>query len=142
MVLNQKTTGRAMTIPGGLALGAAVSLGITLLVSAFLAWLVDSEKLPWENIGYGIMFLLLLSSFLGAMAAYVKVKRQRLMICMMSGVLYFGILLSITALFFGGQFEAVGITAALVLGGSAAAGLLGLHGEQGGRGGRKRRRHR
>jgi len=142
MVLNQKPTGRALTIPGGLALGAAVSLGITLLASAFLAWLVDSEKMPWENIGYGIMVLLLSASFLGAMAAYHRVKRQRLMVCLLSGVLYLGILLSLTALFFGGQFDAIGITAALVMGASTAAGLLGLHPEQGGRGGRKRRRHR
>ncbi len=126
MVVNQKPTGRAASMPAGLAIGAAVSLGITLVFAAVLAKLVDMEKLPWENIGYGIIALLLSASFSGAMTAYAKVKRQRIPVCLISGAIYFGMLLSITALFFGGQYEAVGVTALLVLGGSAAAGLLGL----------------
>lgn len=133
MVVNQKPTGRAMSMPAGLAFGAFTSLGVTLLAAAVLAKLVDMEKLAWENIGYGIMILLLLASFCGAMAAFAKIKRQRLLVCAVSGAVYFGILLSITALFFGGQFDSVGVTAVLVLVGSAAAGLLGL------RGGRRRK---
>ena len=133
MVRNQKPTGLASTVPGGLALGAAVSLGLTLLASAFLAWLVDTEKLPWEKIGYGIMILVLAAAFLGAWTAFARIKRQRLMVCLLSGLLYFGILLSITALFFGGQYEGVGVTWALVLAGSGTAGLLGLRQGRGGK---------
>lgn len=142
MVINQKPTGRALSIPTGLAIGAAVSVSVTLVMAAMLAKLVDMEKLPWENIGYGIIVLLLLASFSGAMAAYAKIKRQRLLVCIMSGVVYFGILLSITALFFGGQYEAVGVTAALTLGGSAVAGLLGLRDGKKGRGKKIRLRNR
>lgn len=126
MVANQKPTGRATSMPVGLTYGEGVSLGVTLISAAILAKLVDLEKLPWENIGYGIIVLLLLASFSGAMTAYAKIKRQRILVCLISGAIYFGTLLSITALFFGGQYEAVGVTALLVLGGSAAAGLLGL----------------
>lgn len=135
MVVNQKPTGRALSMPAGLAFGGVISLGVTLITAAILAKLVDMEKLPWENIGYGITVLLLLASFSGAMAAYAKIKRQRLLVCAASGGIYFGILLSITAFFFGGQYEAVGVTAALVLSGSTAAGLLGLRdGRKGKRG--------
>ncbi len=126
MIVNQKPTGRAMSMPGGLTIGAVVSLGVTLLFAAVLAKLVDMEKLAWGNIGYGIIVILLLASFSGAMTAYAKIKRQRLLVCGASGVIYFGILLAITALFFGGQYEAVGVTAGLVFGGSACAWLLGL----------------
>lgn len=136
MVVNQKPTGRAMSMPAGLVFGAAISLGVTLLAAAVLAKLVDMEKLAWENIGYGIMILLLLASFSGAMAAFAKIKRQRMLVCAISGAVYFGILLSITALFFGGQYDSVGVTAALVLAGSIAAGLLGLR-DGGNRKGRK-----
>lgn len=123
-------------MPAGLVFGAAISLGVTLLAAAVLAKLVDMEKLAWENIGYGIMILLLLASFSGAMAAFAKIKRQRMLVCAISGAVYFGILLSITALFFGGQYDSVGVTAALVLAGSIAAGLLGLR-DGGNRKGRK-----
>lgn len=142
MVVNQKPTGRAASMPAGLVFGAVVSLGITLVCAAVLAKLVDMERLAWENIGYGIMVLLLLASFSGAMAAFAKIKRQRMLVCAVSGVVYFGILLSITALFFGGQYDSVGVTAALVLAGSIAAGLLGLRGEGGKKGRKLRGAHR
>lgn len=134
MTVNQKPTGRAMSMPAGLFVGAMASLGITVLAAAFLAKLVDMETLAWDNIGYGIVVLLLLASFFGALTAYSRIKRQRLLVCTVSGVIYFGILLAITALFFGGQYEAVGVTAALIFGGSTCAWLLGLRG-----GGRKSR---
>lgn len=128
MALNQKTTGRAMSMPGGLAFGGTVSLGVTLLCAAVLAKLLDMEKLAWENIGYGIMVLLFLGSFLGSMTAYYAIRRQRMMVCGISGLVYFGLLLAITALFFGGQYDGIGAAAAVVICGSACAGLLGLRG--------------
>jgi len=113
-----------MSAAAGLALGGGVSLLITLLSAAVLAWMVDKERLAWEKIGYGIMVTLLLASMLGARFAYSRVKRQPLLICALSGVVYLGLLLSITALFFGGQYDGAVITSVLILGGSLAAGLL------------------
>lgn len=133
MVINRKPTGRAVSVPAGLTIGAAVSTISTLMIAIILGKLVDMEKLPWENIGYGIMLLILTASFLGATVAYMKIKRQRLLICLLSGTVYLGILLSATALFFGGQYESVGVTAALILAGSGSAGLLGLKENRGGK---------
>lgn len=133
MVINQKPTGRASSIQAGLVFGAVISLSATMLAAVVLAKLIESEKMPWESVGYGILALLLISSFLGSVSAYSKIKRQRLMVCLLSGFIYFGILLSITALFFGGQYEAVGETAALVFAGSGTAGLLGLKEKRGGK---------
>lgn len=125
MVVNRKVTGKASSIPAGLALGGAVSLGLTLILAAVIAKLVSGEKLAEENIGYGVMVLLFVSSALGAMVANGKIKRQKLLVSVSAGVVYMGILLSITALFFGGQYEAVGVTALLVMGGSLVTVLLG-----------------
>ena len=41
MVVNRKPTGRAMSMPGGLALGALFSVGATLVLTAVLAKLVE-----------------------------------------------------------------------------------------------------
>lgn len=133
MVIDRKVTGKAMSIPAGLALGGLGSLAVTLIFSAVLAKLVDAEAVAEESIGYGVMAILLLASFAGAMVSFRRIKRQRLLVCMLSGVVYFGILLSITALFFGGQYEAVGVTGLLVLCGSATAALLGVREKRGGR---------
>lgn len=124
--MNKKPTGRAVSIPAGLTWGGIVSLGSTLLFAAVIAKLLDMEKITWENVGYGVMCILLAASFLGAEFAYGKIKRQRIVVCLMSGLVYFVILLCITALFFGGQYEAVGVIFALVIGGSGCAGILGM----------------
>ena len=121
-----RNTGRAMSLPAGLAVGAGCSLAMTLGLTAVLAKLVEAETIPVEKIGYGIMVLLVTSSFAGAMVSFGRIKRQRLLVCGVSGVIYFAVLMSVTALFFGGQYSAVGVTALLVLAGSAAAALLGL----------------
>lgn len=126
MAVNHKPTGRAASMPAGLLQGALVSIAVTLSIAAILAKLLDSEKIGWENIGYGIVFLLLAASFLGAIAAYRKIKRQRILVCAASGVIYFGVLLAVTALFFGGQYHGILVTFVLIFAGSVTAGLLGL----------------
>jgi len=134
---NQKANGRTSSIPAGLAVGAAVNIVITGMLTALLAILLDRETIAWEAVGYGILIMIMLSTFLGAVTAYSRIRRQRLLVCLMSGAVYFAMLLSVTALFFGGQYEAVAVTALLVAGGTGCAALPGL-GQ--GRGGRNRRR--
>lgn len=133
MVVNRKVSGKASSMPAGLALGGAASLTATLVIAGILAKLVETEVLAEENIGYGVMILLFISSMLGSVISSVRIKRQRLLVCAMSGVIYMMILLSITALFFGGQYEAVGVTALLVVGGSIVTALLGLNQNGGGK---------
>lgn len=129
---NHLKSGRSCSVPKGLLLGALVSVLTTMIAAALVAKLIDVGKIPWECVGYGTMILLFLSAFLGAITANYAIKRQRLIISLMSGIVYFGILLSATALFFGGQFEAVGVTALLVLAGCGSAGLLVFEGKRGG----------
>lgn len=97
----------------------------TAVLTALLAGLLDREMISWEIAGYWILVMIMLSAYLGSVTACRKIRRQRLMICLMSALVYWGILLSVTALFFGGQFEAVGVTALLIMGGSICAALSG-----------------
>lgn len=141
MGYQQKVTGKAMSMPAGLALGAFISMLLTVIGSGVLAKLTEMEVIDWERIGYGVMIMLLLSSFFGALTASGKIKHQKLPVCFAAGMIYFGLLLCITALFFGGQYEAVGVTAAVVLAGSLSAALL-TSGKRGGNPGKIRRSHR
>lgn len=133
MVTNRKPTGRAASMPGGLAAGTVTAMGTTLMMAAVLAKLIETEVVPEGAVGYGIMATLILSSFLGAMVSARKIKRQRMLVCGLSAGIYFGLLLSLTALFFGGQYSGVGATALLVLCGGALAFFAGLSGERGGK---------
>lgn len=136
MVVNRKVTGKAASMPGGLALGGALSLGVTILLAMVTAMLVDNGAMEEKSIGYAALVILLLSSALGSAVAAARIKRQRLVVCIAAGAVYYVLLLSMTALFFGGQYTGMGVTALAVLGGS---GVVCIAGAGQGRGRRKRK---
>ena len=132
-----------MSIPGGLALSTAVSLGVTLILSAVVAKMVDAELMGEGAIGYGSLATLLTASISGAIGygalitlltsaiagaafAATKIKRQRMLVCFLSGLVYYITLLGITALFFGGQYQGMGITALVIAGGCGTVILMGM----------------
>lgn len=142
MVTNRKVKGKALSMPVGLVLGLGVSLVVTLVGSGVITYLVLGEKMGENVIGYGAMVTVLLSAALGALTAVGRIKRRRLLTCLACGGCYFGALLSMTALFFGGQYQGMGVTALLVLGGAGSVALLSLKGEGQGRGRKKKYRIR
>lgn len=119
--------GRAMSMTGGITCGLCWSFLITVAAIALLAKMVDTETLSWESVGYGIMLTLITSSFAGSKIAVGKVKRRKLLVCAMSGSIYFCLLLIITTLFFGGNYYAVVETALLILCGCGLSMLAGLN---------------
>lgn len=126
MVTNRKGNGKALSLPAGIGIGTAAALVWTLMASAVLAKLMDLERLPEDAVGYGAVVILLIGGFLGAAAAYRKVKGKRLQVSLLTAAAYYLSLLSMTALFFGGQYTGMGVTALVVISGSLAAVLLGL----------------
>jgi len=123
--VRKKPSGRATSVPVGLAWGAGVEAVLTGAIAMLLAWLVDKEIMPQASIGYGVMVLLTMSAFLGAKTAIWKIKRRRLLISVLTGLLYFGMLMACTALFFGGQYQAVLETMLMIICGSILAAITG-----------------
>lgn len=126
MLKSITNTGKSLSFPGGMTVSGITSMSITILASVIIAQMLDSGQITWEQSGYWIMGMLLLSAFLGAKAAIVTIKRQKLAVSMMSGILYWGIMLCVTALFFGGNYDAVLETAALIIAGSGCAAMVSL----------------
>lgn len=118
MTVNRKPTGTASTIPTGLISGVFIALIITIIGATITAKLLDNEIISWQSIGYAVLIIILLASWLGSKTACRKIKRRYIMVSLATGVLYFLLLLIMTALFFGGQYSGVGETAILVLCGS------------------------
>lgn len=131
MVANRKVSGTASSMPAGLALGGCMALAVTLIGSVIAGYMISEERIPESGIGYCAMGILLAASALSAAVAVKKVKRRRIYVCALSGVIYYGILLSMTALFFGGQYQGMGVTGLVILAGCGFVALLGLRGEKG-----------
>lgn len=124
MTINRKVTGTASTIPSGLAKGAIYAMVITLLGTMTVSIMIHKEILQWEQSGYAVMLILILSSYVDASVAAQKIKRRRLFACMVSGGTYFLILLAMTGLFFGGKYSGVGETGLVILCGSTLGFLM------------------
>ena len=112
---NHKIKGTATGLPVGLAIGAMISLIITMAGAAVTAYLVLNERVGENGIGYAAIAVLFLAAVMGAWGAYSCIKKQRLQICLLSAGVYYLLLLAITALFFGGQYQGMGVTAFVVL---------------------------
>lgn len=137
MRLNQKVTGAAAGIPAGLGLGMLISGIITLAGAAAVSHLIATEKMGEGTIGYAAMVIMAVSAAMGAWGAAAFVKRLRLQVCLLSGVCYYLFLLALTALFFGGQYAGMGVTAIAVLLGCGVVAFIPVRKGQNWKKGRK-----
>lgn len=118
MTVNRKPTGMALSIPTGITIGILVSVFITLSTTFLGAKLVDAEIVSMDKVGYMVLTIIIISSWIGVMTASRKIKRRRILVSLLTGTIYFGTLLVVTGMFFGGQYSGVGETALLIFCGS------------------------
>lgn len=126
MVSKQKPTGRASSIPWCLAAGLLLSGLLTLTGAALCARLISREVLQEESMGYCAAAILIVSGGAGEWLACRKAQHRRMVVSMLSAFCYLALLLCCTALFFGGQYDGIGVTALIIFGTGCAVGLLGL----------------
>ena len=135
-----KLTAKAVTIPAGLALGVAAAVAVTVIGAGLAAWAILGGVVPEGAAGYLSMVILLLSSAAGASVAAGTIQRLRAQMCLAAGGGYFLALLAVTAAFFGGRYQGIGVTALMVMCGSVLVILLAPSGKN--RAGCRRRKKR
>lgn len=122
---------------GNAIVGAVISMVVTLALTAVGATLVVSEVVAVTRVKYYVILVLLASAMIGT-AASAKKSDRKLYIGLIAGVLYFLLLLSVTAVFFEGQYHGIGVSVITVISGCVAAVLLGFR--EGKRVNKRRRR--
>ena len=105
-------------------MGLLVSSALTAAACAGSAALMDAGRIGVEAVGYAAMGILLASTFLGSVVALRLVRRRRLMVAGIHGAGYYLILLLINGLLYGGAISGAGVTALVILTGSACAVML------------------
>jgi hypothetical protein len=103
-----------------LAIGIGISMALTLGLSAFFATLMDRQMLGQEMTGALAIGILAVSVAAGAWSA-----AKPMVICLLVGGGDLLMLFAATAFFFGGKYQGIPVTAALVLGTCAVAGIAG-----------------
>ena len=124
MRIKNKRSAKEMSVPGGLAIGSLSSLVVTLAGAMIIAALLNAEKIGEGSVGPLTMIVHGLSAITGAWIVMTLVNKLRLQVCILTGACYYLILLGMTALFFDGQYSGLGLTALIVLTGSALVAFL------------------
>ena len=142
MSLKRKGGNRKWSATGAVMLGLGVGFALLLFGSALLAWLIIRDKLQLQSIGVGSGIIMVIASGLGAWVTAAAARSKRLqMIGIFAGV-FFGLLLSVTALVFGGQYSGVLVYGICILVGAGGCALLGFLPKKAGAKGRKIRSYR
>ena len=126
MVTSKKVKGRAVPMFVGVGAGVVTMLVITILLAAVVSTMVLTGRIAEVNIGYYVMGILLLGSITGALVSVLKIKRRSMMVCCVTGGIFYLILLLVTFLCFGGSYQGVGVSGIMILTGSLVSGVLGL----------------
>lgn len=128
-MVKHKRSGTAASLPGGLVIGLGTSILITLIGCAAMSYMITQEKVEFNSIGYCTMCILSVSSITGSLLAAKSVKSKTAVVCALFALCYFLLLLAITAMFFGGQYQGIGATAITVLIGALCGMLLMVSGK-------------
>lgn len=110
--------GKRVTAPGmvkTILLGTSISVGISASVSMLLAMMMNTEKIADVGMGYGVMVTIMMAAYCGSYAACKMRKEQRLPTALLTGGIYFVMLLLMNVLFYGAQFHGIGETVLLIL---------------------------
>ncbi len=119
--MKRKKSGKELPVAGAVTIGILGSLLLTLLGAAVLAYLIGSGTVAQTGMGLGSTVILIISTALGSLVATGIHKHRKLMISGITAAGYYLSLLAMSALFFEGQYEGMGITAIMVLLGAGIA---------------------
>ncbi len=122
----KRTIIKSDSIPASLLIGATLGLLVSIGGVLLLAWLINTERIGQGAVDNGVLVILLVGSAISAAISSTVVKEKRLLICILSGLCYFLMLMAITALFFGGQYSGLAVSGLVILAGSICVCLLGL----------------
>lgn len=125
MVINQKVTGTAKSMPIGLLYGWIAEIGISSLCCFILSAMIIRGTIQWNGVGYVIIGILIAASYVGALVSFHFIKRRRLLVCGLSGTLFLCTLVCASVLLFNSDFSSLGVSCALVLCGCMLEIVLG-----------------
>ena len=115
MNLKQNGKMKGASVVGGLTVGAVTSVAVTLCCAAVGAAMISTGKIGENVTGYISIGILLLATLIGTLTGTGRVHGKKLYSGLGIAAIYFILLLSMTALFFGGQYERVTVTSFVLL---------------------------
>lgn len=105
--------------------GTVIELTITIILCAITAWLISAQKIKLSTIHYAVMLSIMLSAYFGTYIAHRLSGTKKLPVALISAAVFYSIHILITALFFGGSYQALLETGLIFICGSLLYVLTG-----------------
>lgn len=105
--------------------GIAVSLLVMVITIAIFAGLIKSERITEGASGYCTVCIHLLSIIIGACVASKEEKGNILRISLLLALVYCAVLIAMTAIVFGGQYQGISATIFVILTGCVIPVIMG-----------------
>ena len=110
----------------GIHIGTGAALMLTLAGCAVAAWGIHAQRIPENGLDAAAAVIAAGSAAVGTAVGCGITGQKRVPMCGITAAAYFLCLLSVTALFFGGEYGGIGGMALAAFGGGAVPILLGI----------------
>lgn len=130
MMINNKDRGLSTR---RMVVGIAVCFLSVIVSITVVAGLASSGTIKEDRMDHWVALAHFISSILGSSAVIGKIRENRFVISLLVGVVYIAVLLSITALFFNGEYKSVLVTMFVVISGCFAATIVNNGGRKAGK---------
>lgn len=104
--MNRKVK-KPMSMPMSVLLGMGSAMVITLILTAAAAWMITAGKVNMEGKEYIGLMITAISVFAGSVAAIALSDKKKMLVSGIAAAAYLLVLLSCTAVFFGGIYHGV-----------------------------------
>ena len=123
-------TGKGDRVAAGIGFGVLTGLGVALLGAMLGAFLISGGKMGEDAVDLMALTVTGVAAMAGAWLAVMVAKEKRMQVCLLTGLGFYLALLSLTALFFEGQYQGLGLSAILIGLCSGVVGLLSAKGRK------------
>ena len=123
--MKQNKAIRSMPLGRSLALGATMSMVVTLIFAAVFAAMISAGVIGENMTGYISNGILLLAAVIGSLTGVGKLQEKKLYWSLGIAVIYFLLLLAMTALFFDGRYDRITVTSFVLFLGAIGGAILG-----------------
>ena len=115
---------KAVRLPISIAVDTAVGMIGALSGAAVLATMIINGKIGENSMRYGCLAVLAVSAVLGSLIAALTASERKIIAATAVGASMFAVLISCTALFFGGQYSGIAVTLLLTVGIGLCVGII------------------
>ena len=123
--MKQNKAIRSVLVGRSLALGVVMSMVVTLICAAAFAAMISAGVIGENMVGYISNGILLLAAVIGSLTGVGKLQEKKLYWCLGIAVIYFLLLLAMTALFFDGRYDRITVTSFVLFLGAIGGAILG-----------------